>query len=155
MNLICRTSHASEHYDGCDYAIVEVTADLLTRIAALRAFTKDLKDTVDGFYTLSVWDATPDYLDDIPEAWEEWLEEALEHGEWAELPFPYDRNTATDELDGLTVKLGRTECDQLQVTNSDVFWVAIPKHCSGRVETPYFPELSPLEQLATAHTPDS
>jgi hypothetical protein len=155
MTLICRTSHSSEHYDGCDFAVIEVTADLLVRIAALLAAAQGLKDTVGGFYTLSVWDCTPDYLDDIPEAWEEWIDD-LDYGEWAELPFPYDRTTAKDELDGLTVSLGRTECDQLRATTTDVFWFGILKHSSSTVETPHFPQLGPLVQLASLHptTPD-
>lgn len=146
MILICRTS-ADEHAVGCDYAIAEVSVDLLLRIAELVKHAAAADAEIPAFNTLSCWDVSLDYLDDVPVEWEEWLA-AQEHDGWAELPFPYDCNSSSDEPDGLHIRLGRTECDQMHVSNHGVFWSALIKYTSQRIETPNFPKLSPLEKLA-------
>ncbi len=146
MILICRAD-ADEYQVGCDYAIAEVSDDLLLRIAELVKHAAAAHAEIPAFYTLSCWDASLDYLDAVPVEWEEWLED-LEHFEWAELPFPYDRNSSSDEPDGLHIRLGRTECDQMHASNHGVYWSALIKHTSQRIETPNFPELSLLEKLA-------
>lgn len=151
MHLICRTHASSDaEWDGCDYAVIHVTAELLARIAGLKEEAKKLKGVIPSLSHISVWDSHVDYLDDIPVEWEAWLDEQDEDG-WLELPFPYDRSTATDELDGVTIKLGRTECETANVNSEDCSWEASPKHGSSSVFTPDFPQLSPLEQLSFAH----
>ena len=149
MILMCRTS-GPDNRDGCDYAVVEVTDALLVRIAEWKAVAEKCgNDVVPNFYQITYWDCTPAYLDDIPEEWEEWVEDHLEeYGVWAELPFPYDPDSATDALDGKTIKMGRTECEMVRTTARDVSWSAIIKYTGITVVTPDFPELTSLEQLA-------
>ena len=148
MILICRTEATSEWADGCDFAVVVVTSELLLRLSTVTEEAKKLKEKLPSLSSFAFWDYTLDYLDDIPKAWEEWVEEHLESGGWVELPYPYDPDSATDALDGLAIKLGRTECETLHATDTGVWWSAVPKHAQYLVETPTFPKLTPLEQLA-------
>jgi len=139
--LACRTVSDAQNIS---YALLEVTSHLLGDIAERVEGTNKLFEGSPSLYTVSFWDSSLSFLRSLPEEWEEeagWceLENELDEGEWVELPF-------LSNLQGL--EFSRTECDLMHITRSAVFWSAIPKHSSYRLETPYFPELSPLEQLA-------
>jgi hypothetical protein len=155
VRLICRTYTSTWEHDGCTYAVLEVTGELLLRVAGIQETAMQLETSMPGFYTVTAWDSSVEYLDSIPDAWEEWVDDSLNDGEWVELPFPYDRSSATPERTSGAITLSRAECMLIRSTGHKTVWEAAPKHSSGTVETPPFPEIPFIEQLALAHTPET
>tara|TARA_Y100000310_G_scaffold299187_1_gene333774 strand:- start:63 stop:548 length:486 start_codon:yes stop_codon:yes gene_type:complete len=149
--MICRTWGSSgDGYSnvGCDFALLRVTADLLVKLADLQAVGSELAAKQKSFCSFTCWDSEPYYLDDVPEEWDEWTDE-LESGVWEELPFDPKLGEATDEQDGKSIKLGRTEIDRIHVSRRVIYWSATVKHTAVKIETaPFRDTFSPTEKLA-------
>ena len=120
MKLIFNTYRSNEHAEGCYYAIVDVTLALRQSILDRVALFESLREKDNSLTTMEYWSAAAEFLDGIPEDAEPDYET-----EWS--PFLAD--------DDLTDYLARTECDRMVITNGEVYWEAIPKHCDWRVET--------------------
>ena len=122
------------------YAVLEVTGALLTKLDDLHERALKLKQEVPGFYTLTVWESSVYYLESVPEAWVEWVEEWVDDSDtWLHLPFDFDPEVAN---------LCRTEIDTLVVSEVRGFWTAYLKHTSVEIETPPLPDFTPTERLA-------
>jgi hypothetical protein len=146
--LFCQV-HTREWTEGCYYAVVVLDDALLQRIERLHEASAEAKARIPDFYKLAVWDYSVHYLTSLPEAWVDWAEE-IENDVWVDVPFEMD-----EDLDVLASHASRTECEQLCVSGTDIWWTANPKYSGHEVSTPYLPGLSGLERLSLINTKDS
>ena len=145
MWFICQVSDNSDYgLDYCCYALLELTPTLLLRLELLEGLIHDVEGKVPSLAEIVLWDYSPTYLDSLPNEWSAW-EEDIEWGDaWFSLPSELDPGNE----DLLRALMSRTECERLHVTPRYLYWSAVPKHTSSRVETPLFaPGLSPEDKI--------
>jgi hypothetical protein len=129
MKLILKTHCTNEFFDGCSYALVDLTPALARTILrrreivdAVRRNDPDLTETRyysgDAVYFSSFQVAHANLLDEI--------ERAVADRGFAQ---PRSDFHVGDEF------LERTECDQMVISRDGVWFECYPKHCDPLVET--------------------
>jgi hypothetical protein len=145
MRLISLVT-CSDDVFGCDYALVDLTSDLV-RLACRRiAMFKEHKHLDEGLVESYFWEDRVEYFSPWlaeKEKDADALAEVLDHlpivaGEWMGAPADF---SIPDSLKA------RVECGQTAVREAGIAFVAIPKHTSSYVFTAEIP-LPLLESVA-------
>lgn len=124
MKLIIKTGSTNEHSDGCEYALVDLTPELITTINTRKATFDAMKASDDRLSEIVFHSYDAVYFDSLDEEEHEELMETL----WAIdsfIPAP----------DGLTIEQARTECDRMVLTDYGVHFRCFPKYCDWMVTT--------------------
>jgi hypothetical protein len=128
MKLILRTHSANEFFDGCSYALVDLTPTLARTVLRRREmFEADRRNDPDLTET-SYYSGDADYFAALPttdEAVDE-IEQHLADKGFTQAPADF---CIDDEL------LERTECAQMVISTAGVWFQCYPKHCDPLVET--------------------
>jgi hypothetical protein len=125
MKLILRTHCTNEFFDGCAYALVDLTPTLARKVLRRRAmFEDDRRDDPDLTET-SYYSGDADYFSALPTTLDE-IERRLADTGFTQAPTDF---RVDDEL------LERTECGQMVISTGGVWFQCYPKHCDPLVET--------------------
>ena len=112
--LIMPIHTQDDHFDGFDFAVVELSQSEMDRIRAMSELVKTAKETIhSGAYKLVAWDYVVRIMQTDEDA------EELDDGRMP-LKEPDD---------------GRIDCPCLNVTDEDFFWSFYPKHTNTNYET--------------------
>ena len=126
LALRCYSNY--EGYDAdCDFAVVDMTPELVTRLAKRQAMIKLLHELDDRAQYAEFWDYTPcaySLTDDTQEVFEQ-----IGDGDWC---------CPDDPLDLPATAIPRTECWLLVVSPTDFHWTFHPKHSGITMETATF-----------------
>ena len=131
-----RASSTNDDYNAdCDAAVVTLTAELIALILKRRATAKHLKQEDNDVEGIRYWDGNITYYSHA-------VFDALgiDNGDpcWEDVPDAPDK----DQYEHIQ----NTECDVMCVSETDVYWQAIPKHSSIRIETDSF-SLKDIEDI--------
>ena len=132
MKLILHCSSSNENYsDGCDYALVDLNAEL-ARLALRRIeMLNDVKRKDDQAHELHFWDYAPDWFSPYPqdngvdgqtEEDREKLEALVDDVESGGFKIIPDDTVIPDAFHA------RTECNFMGVQDDDIGWSCYPKH---------------------------
>ena len=139
MKILLRTTSTNEHAEGCEYAVVEITAELAKTVLTRRNLFREAqaKDNALGSMRFSHW--APSYYDaydlgftdpgDAPVL----NADSLSADEQRDL-FDDEPVTLADDFP-LPENEARTECDTMVIRSDGVAWSAAPKHASYYVRT--------------------
>lgn len=128
MKLILKTHCTNEFFDGCSYALVDLTPALagtiLRRQESFDAGHRNDPDLTEVRY----YSCEALYFSALPadESLTNEIERGLEDRGFARIPNGFHIG---DEL------LERTECDQMVISGHGVWFECYPKHCDPLVET--------------------
>lgn len=128
MKLILKTHCTNEFFDGCSYALVDLTPTLARKVLRRREmFEADRRNDPDLTET-SYYSGDADYFSALPTTDEpsDEIERHLTDKGFAKAPTDF---CVDEEL------LERTECGQMVISTAGVWFQCYPKHCDPLVET--------------------
>lgn len=124
MKLILKTHCTNEFFDGCSYALVDLTPTLARTILRRREIFEDHRRNDPDLTRISYYSGDADYFSALPTTDE--VERRLADKGVAEAPTDF---CVDDEF------LERTECGQMVISTDGVWFQCYPKHCDPLVET--------------------
>jgi len=125
MKLILRTHCTNEFFDGCAYALVDLTPTLARKVLRRREmFEADRRNDPDLTET-SYYSGDADYFSALPTTLDE-IERRLADKGFTQAPTSF---RVDDE------RLERTECGQMVISTDGVWFQCYPKHCDPLIET--------------------
>jgi len=121
VRIIIRATSSNENFNGgIDYAIVDITPELIRKIQSRQEMAKAAKQADGDFSRMTFYDYAARYV-------------SASHG----IDLPSDENVGV--LPGGTVidedAHQRTDCDRMCVADDEVFWTCYPKHDNTAIET--------------------
>ena len=130
--LVIDTCSSNEFDDGgCDYCLVQMTADYVAHLLRYMDEVAELYRSDDSFYSIELWDPGPRYLS-LSDAFLERRD--VDGNQVADVPRGEPILLAADPH----IKdedLARVECQSVQASRDSVWWTAYVKHTNIRIES--------------------
>ncbi len=127
MKLILKTHCTNELFDGCSYALLDLTPGLARKVLRRRETFEAGRQNDPDLIETSYYSSDAEYFSALPtdEAFDE-MERRLADKGFAQAPTDF---SLADEF------LDRTECGQMVISTEGVWFQCHPKHCDPLVET--------------------
>jgi hypothetical protein len=128
MKLILKTHCTNEFFDGCSYALVDLTPALARKVLRRREIFEAGRRNDPDLTEASYYSGDAEYFSSLPTADDPFdeIERRLADRDFTQAPTDFCVN---DEF------LERTECGQMVISTDGVWFQCYPKHCDPLVET--------------------
>lgn len=128
MTLILKTHCTNDSFDGCSYALVNLTPTLARKILRRREMFEAHRRNDPDLTETSYYSGDADYFSALATTDEpsDEIERHLTDKGFVKVPTDF---YVDDEL------LERTECGQMVVSTAGVWFQCYPRHCDALVET--------------------
>lgn len=125
MKIIIKTGSTNEFYEGCEYALIDLTPELARHILEQKRVFDALKLVNRDLMEITFHSNDAEYFSTFPEELEDELTEKFWSGDAGHIPAP----------EGFAPEIERTECDRMEVDQFAVRFTCYPKHCDWMVTT--------------------
>jgi hypothetical protein len=134
MKILFNCYANNENFDGCQYALIELSDEAKKEIIARRELFQMVKSKDSGLWSLTFWDAACEFYD-----YDDWAPEDAFTDEQAKRFEAQGYLVLPDDFEESEADAARTECDRMVVTADSVYWKCIAKHTDVYVETRQLP----------------
>jgi hypothetical protein len=128
MKLILKTHCTNEFFDGCSYAVVDLTPALARKVLQRREIFETVRQKDSDLTETSYYNGDAEYFSALPttfEAFDE-VERRLADRGFTQVSQDF---SVSDEF------LERTECGEMVISTGGVWFQCYPKHCDPVIET--------------------